>query len=59
MIILEKGPWYGVDQFLRDEVVQVRRPVFYSDKRYEPQVEESWNHSTVGGGRPVEMGYSQ
>ena len=52
VIILEKGPWYGVDQFLRDEVVQVRRPVFYSDKRYEPQVEESWNHSTVGGGRP-------
>ena len=51
VLILEKGPWYGVDQFLRDEIVQVRRPTFYSDKRLEPQVEEMYQQGTHGAGR--------
>lgn len=51
VLILEKGPWYGTEDFLRDEVIQVRRPTFYSDKRLEPQVEESWNQGTVGAGK--------
>ncbi len=51
VLILEKGPWYGVDQFLRDEIVQVRRPTFYSDKRLEPQVEAIDAQGTHGAGR--------
>ncbi len=51
VLVLEKGPWYGTDQFLRDEIVQSRRPVFYSDPAKEPQVEEALNQGTHGAGR--------
>ncbi|MDA1194008.1 MAG: GMC family oxidoreductase [Planctomycetota bacterium] len=51
VLILEKGPWYERDQFLRDEIVQVRRPNFYSDSQQEPQIEETWNGGIAGAGK--------
>ena len=50
VVILEKGPWYDPDQFLRDEIEQVRRPNFYPNIRDEPQVQETWNSGIAGAG---------
>ncbi len=51
VLILEKGPWFNEDQFLRDEIEHVRRPNFYPSVRDEPQVEETWNSGLAGAGK--------
>jgi len=51
VLILEKGPWFNEDQFLRDEIEHVRRPNFYSNIRDEPQVQETWNNGIAGAGK--------
>ena len=72
VVVLEKGPWYPSDQFLKDEIVQCRRPTFWPHKRDEPHVREwmeqsgkrhayltgdFWNGSLVGGASVLMSGF--
>ena len=64
VVVLEKGPWYERDQFLKDEVEFCRRPTIWPNRNEEPQVWEQiddrgdrsatktghlWNPNVVGG----------
>lgn len=42
VVVLEKGPWFTRDQFLKDEVLWCRRPTAKPSIEAEPQVEQ-WN----------------
>ncbi len=53
VLVLEKGPWYEQQQFLKDEVVASRRPTFWPDPRDEPQVELTHNAAVAGAGIPT------
>lgn len=64
VVVLEKGPWYERDQYLKDEVQFCRRPTIWPNRNEEPQVWEQmdergvrrtsqtahlWNPNVVGG----------
>ena len=71
VVLLEKGPWYEREQFLKDEVTWCRRPYFRPSLDEEPQVEEYglgaqarahrtthyWNGNLVGGATVLMSGY--
>ncbi|MFM8386565.1 MAG: GMC family oxidoreductase [Planctomycetia bacterium] len=73
VLVLEKGPRYGREQFLRDEIVQVQRDMFTPDVRRDPHVVETrdlqgrvrvdeasqdgWNGVCVGGASNVMTGF--
>ncbi|MDJ0522512.1 MAG: GMC family oxidoreductase [Planctomycetota bacterium] len=72
VVVLEKGPWYEADQFLKDEIIQCRRPTFWPHKRDEPHVREwmdkagkrhayltgdFWNGNLVGGASVLMSGF--
>ena len=50
VVVLEKGPWYPRQQFLKDEVIWCRRPTVKPDKYTEPQVEQ-WDDTATGVAR--------
>lgn len=53
VVVLEKGPWFDERQFLRDEIVQCRRPTFWPQAKDEPQVLEMAGQGVAGAGRPT------
>ncbi len=73
VIVLEKGPWFRRDDFLRDEIVQVQRNLYVPDPRRDPHVleiqglrgdvtvdpasAEGWNGLLVGGASNLMSGF--
>lgn len=73
VLLLEKGPWFRREDFLRDEVVQVQRNTFLPDPRVDPHVQEirdfagrvhvdeasqeAWNGVLVGGASNLMSGF--
>lgn len=54
VVVLEKGPWYAEDQFLKDEISICRRPTFHPRQADEPQMIESADFGQAGsGGSPT------
>ncbi len=43
VLVLEKGPWFERSEFLKDEIVQSRRPTFKSSVQTEPMVSSWWD----------------
>ena len=73
VVVLEKGPWFSEDQFLKDEIATVRRGAFVPKLSEEPMMVESkgvaiagaggslngkfWNGSLVGGSSILMSGF--
>jgi choline dehydrogenase-like flavoprotein len=72
VVVLEKGPWFDRDDFLKDEVVQCQRNMYVPDKRTDPHVfdrilrdgrrsvtrtEDGWNGVLVGGSSVLMSGF--
>ncbi len=70
--VLEKGPWFDQEQFLKDEIAICRRPTFWPRKKDEPHVwewmdkqgkrsafltDQFWNGNLVGGASIVMSGF--
>ena len=72
VVVLEKGPWYPPEQFLKDEIAMCRRPTLWPRKEDEPHVWEwedaagkraafltgdFWNGTLVGGASVLMSGF--
>jgi len=72
VVVLEKGPWYEREQFLKDEISLCRRPTFWPRKQDEPHVweyfddddkrrafltDQLWNGNLVGGASVLMSGF--
>ena len=53
VVVLEKGPWFAEKDFLKDEIVQCRRPTFWPRREDEPQIEETKSAAIAGSGGPL------
>jgi choline dehydrogenase-like flavoprotein len=73
VVVLEKGPWFKEQDFLKDEIVQCQRNTFLPDSRRDPHVfehvnrrgesdvdretQDGWNGVMVGGASNLMSGY--
>jgi len=55
VLVLEKGPWFDAATFLKDEIVQSRRPVLWSSTEEEPQVQQTSGEGMAGAGRATSL----